>query len=115
MAPSTHALIALLISRLQVALAVIAALRAALRAVAVGLELIARARFLAARALHQHAAALAVGNQSIPARSLERLLGGRCLAILGALIRHRPREFRAGKGCDLFAELLAQHAGLDFL
>src|SRR4051812_35447600 len=47
-----------LFQRLQIALAVVAALRAARRAVAVGLEFVALARLLAARALHQHAAAL---------------------------------------------------------
>src|SRR4051812_14424561 len=45
----------LLFQRLEVAPAVIAALRTAARAVAVGLELVAGARFLAAGSLHQHA------------------------------------------------------------
>src|SRR5580692_5030859 len=80
----------LLVARLQVAFAVIAALRTPRRAVAVGLGFVAGARFLAAGALHQHAAALAVGNQAAFAGRLERLLrkgrigvfiGGFCLAL----------------------------------
>src|SRR5437763_17083574 len=63
--------------RLQIALAVIAALRAARRAIAVGLVLIAGAGLLAAGTLHQHAAALAVGDQRTFSRRLERLLAAR--------------------------------------
>src|SRR5258708_19735366 len=59
---STHGQ-SLLVPRLEVALAVIPALRTARRAVAVGLGLVAGARLLAAGALHQYAAALAVGDQ----------------------------------------------------
>src|SRR5258708_4215246 len=51
------------IPRPQIALAVIAALGAAGRAVAVGFVLVARARLVAAGTLHQHAATLAIGNQ----------------------------------------------------
>src|SRR5450756_262533 len=67
----------LLVARLEVALAVIAALRAARRAVAAGLGLVARARLLAAGALHQHAAALAVGDQAALAGGLERFFAAR--------------------------------------
>src|SRR5258708_26939072 len=71
--PPTTRIGQLLVARLEVALAVIAALRAARRAVAIGLFLVARAGFLAPGALHQHAAALAVGNQATLAGRLERL------------------------------------------
>src|SRR5258708_19846655 len=66
-----------LVPRLQIALAVIAALRASRRAVATGFGLVARAGFLAAGALHQHAAALAVGDQAAFSRRLERLFSAR--------------------------------------
>src|SRR5471030_1786402 len=98
--------------RLQIALAVIAALRAARRAVAVGFRLVARARLVAAGALYQHAAALAVGDQRVLARGLERLFSTRRIASIDRhFIRHRPREFRARQCRDLFAKLLTQHAG----
>src|SRR6476661_387608 len=111
---------ALLVPRLQIALAVIAPLRAPRRAVAAGFGLVARARLLAAGALHQHAAALAVGDQAAFSSLLERLFAARCatLFILSCwvgLARHRPVEIRAGDGRNLLAELLAQHAGLDLL
>src|SRR6478672_280167 len=111
---------ALLVPRLQIALAVIAALRAPRRAIAAGLGLVARARLLAAGALHQHAAALAIGDQAAFSSRLERLFAARCatLFILSCwvgLARHRPVEIRAGEGRNLLAELLAQHAGLDLL
>src|SRR5437763_8316091 len=70
--PPTTRIAQLLVLRLQIALAVIAALRAAWRAVAAGLFLVARAGFLAAGALHQHAATLAVGDQPALAGRLER-------------------------------------------
>src|ERR1700753_3356167 len=69
--PTTR--IRLLVARFQIALAVIAALRTARRAVAIGLGFVARAGFLAAGALHQHAASLAVGDQRVLAGRLERL------------------------------------------
>src|ERR1700674_1224747 len=72
----------LLVARLQIALAVITALGAPWRAVAVGLGLVAGARLLAAGALHQHAAALAVGDQSALAGRLERLFLARCSSIV---------------------------------
>src|SRR5258707_9761680 len=73
--PPTTRIGRLLVPRLQVALAVIAALGAARRAVAIGLFLVAGTRFVAAGALHQHAAALAVGDQATLAQRLERLFG----------------------------------------
>src|SRR6266581_7500602 len=96
--PPTTRIAQLLVPRLQVALAVIAALRAARWAVTIGLLLVARTGFVAAGTLHQHPAALAVGNQAALAGRLERLftarLGG--LFALGFSIRffarHRPVE-----------------------
>src|SRR5260370_16360164 len=81
-----------LVPRLQIALAVIAALRASRRAVATGFGLVARAGFLAAGALHQHAAALAVGDQAAFSRRLERLFAARCapLFILGCRVGLAP-------------------------
>jgi len=118
--PPTTRIGQLLVARLQVALAVIAALRAARRAVAVGFFLIARAGFVAAGALHQHAAALAVGDQPALAGRFERFFAARGLVVIrllrfGLIARHRPVEIGTGKGCDLLTELLAQHAGLDLL
>src|SRR5690349_17749582 len=75
--PPTTRIGQLLVLRLQVALAVIAALRTARRAVTIGLFLVARTGFLAAGALHQHAAALAVGNHA----SLGHGLGRRWLLV----------------------------------
>src|SRR6185503_7543314 len=94
--PPTTRIGQLLVPRLQIALAVIAALRAARRAVAVGLFLVARAGLIAAGALHQHAAALAVGDQRAFAGRLERLLAARRFGVLavGLFVRlftgHRP-------------------------
>src|SRR6202790_3871387 len=110
----------LLVLRLQVALAVIAALRAARRAVACGLGLVAGARFLAAGALHQHAAALAVGDQAALAGRLERLFAARgigrfTLGFFLSFARLRTIEIRARQGRHLLAELVAQHPGLDLL
>src|ERR1700744_3375284 len=68
-----------LVSRLQIALPVIAALGAAWRTIAAGLLLVSRAGLFAARALHQHAAALAVRDQRALAGRLERLLAARRL------------------------------------
>src|ERR1700744_6372387 len=73
--PTTR--IRLLVARLEIAFAVIAARRTARRPVAIGLRLVARAGFLAAGALHQHAASLAVGDQRALAGRLERLLAAR--------------------------------------
>src|SRR6266700_1631656 len=115
--PPTTRISALLVSRLEIALAVIAALRSARRTVAIGLSLVARARLFAAGALHQHAAALAVGDQGALARWLERLLAARG-TFVGRVIRftgHRPIEIGTGKRGNLLAELFAQHAGLDLL
>src|SRR6478735_7151229 len=101
----------LLVPRLQVALAVIAALRTARRAVAAGFRFVARAGFLAAGTLHQHAAALAVGDQAALACKLERLFAARRFGRLvfglfwTGLARHRPVEIRARQCGDLFAEL----------
>src|ERR1700740_265822 len=86
----------LLVARLQIAFAVIAALRTPWRAVAASFGLGARARFLAAGALHQHAAALAIGDQAALAGRLERLLAARRIGLftLGFRMRlalHRPR------------------------
>src|SRR5882672_10475451 len=110
----------LLVPRLQIALAVIAALRAPRRAVAAGFGLVAGARLLAAGALHQHASALAVGDQAALAGWLERLLAAWRIGLLFLRIDpgralHRTREIRARQRGDLFAELLAQHPGLDLL
>src|SRR6185295_4374920 len=119
--PPTTRMVQLLVPRRQIALAVIAALGAAWRAVAVGLILVAGAGLLAAGALHQHAAALAVGDQCAFPRRLERLLAARRvgLFVVGLFVRlftwHRPVEIGTRKRCDLLAELLAQHAGLDLL
>src|SRR5260221_986171 len=92
--PPTTRIGQLLVARLQVALAVIAALRAARRAVAARLFLVAGAGFLAAGALHQHTAALAVGDQPALAGRLERLLAARRLVVarllrFGFVRRHR--------------------------
>src|SRR5882757_3937630 len=75
--PPTTRIGQLLVPWFQIALAVIAALRAAWRAVAVGFGFVARAGFVAAGALHQHAAALAVGDQAALAGGLERLFAAR--------------------------------------
>src|SRR5258708_15030698 len=79
---STHGQ-SLLVPRLEVALAVIPALRTARRAVAVGLGLVAGARLLAAGALHQYAAALAVGDQAALAGGLEKLFAARSIGRFG--------------------------------
>src|SRR5215218_3263313 len=119
--PPTTRIAQLLVPRRQIALAVIAALGAARRAVAVGLFLVAGAGFVAAGALHQHAAALAVGDQCALSRRLERLLAARRFSLFVAglfarfFILHRPVEIGAGKACDLLAKLLAQHPRLDLL
>src|SRR5712671_720780 len=86
-----------LVPRLQIALAVIAALRASRRAVATGFGLVARAGFLAAGALHQHAAALAVGDQAAFSRRLERLFAAWCIGLFvfrfcASFAMHRPGE-----------------------
>src|SRR3954465_8165629 len=72
--PPTTRIAQLLVPWRQVALAVIAALGAARRAVPVGVFLVAGAGLLAAGTVHQHAAALAVGDQRVFPRRLERLL-----------------------------------------
>src|SRR5437763_7258707 len=104
--PPTTRIGLLLVARLEVALAVIAALRAARRAVAVGFLLVACAGFLAAGALNQHTAALAIGDQAAFAGRLERLFAARraALFIVGFfgvrfLTRHRPVEVGAGERC----------------
>src|SRR5436190_21805494 len=112
--PPTTRIAQLLVPRRQIALAVITALGAARRAVAVGLFLVAGAGLVAAGALHQHAAALAVGNQRAFPGRLERLLAARRvgLFVVGLFVRfltrHRPVEIGAGERCDLLAELIAQ-------
>src|SRR6185312_9658846 len=73
---------------------------------------VARPRLLAAGALHQYAAALAVRNQRALASGLERLFLARRFPLLALL---RPVEFCAGLRDHLLAKLLAQHAGLHFL
>src|SRR5262245_16436826 len=78
--PPTTRIVRLLVPRLQIALAVISALGAARWAVAVGFFLVAGAGFLAAGALHQHAAALAVGDQRALAGRLEWLFAARSLS-----------------------------------
>src|SRR5258708_19143751 len=113
---STHGQ-SLLVPRLEVALAVIAALRTARRAVAVGLGLVAGARLLAAGALHQHAAALAVSDQTALAGGLERLFAARSIGrfgfpLCGRLALHRPVEIPARERSDLFSELIAPPPGL---
>src|SRR5436305_12711148 len=110
----------LLVARFQVALAVIPALRAAGRTVAVGFGFVAGARLLAPGALNQHAAALAVGDQPGFAGRLEWLLAALGFAdlTLGRGLRlsgHRPVEIGASQRGDLFTELVAQHARLDLL
>src|SRR5207245_2694723 len=114
--PPTTRIATLLVLWLEVAFAVIAALWTAWRTIAIGLGLVARACFLAAGALHQHAAALAVGDQRVLARWLERLFAARRVSLAVTLVAlFGARKIRARKGGDLFAELLAQHAGLDLL
>ena len=81
---------ALLVPRLQIALAVVAALRTARRAVAGGFGLVAGAGFVAAGALHQHAAALAVGDQAALAGRLERLLAARRVFVVVGLALASP-------------------------
>src|SRR6185312_13755870 len=87
--PPTTRIARLLVLRLQIALAVIAALGAARRAVAVGLVLVTGAGLLAAGALNQHAAALAVGDQRAFVGRLERLLATRRvrLVVVGLFAR----------------------------
>src|SRR4029453_11162942 len=119
--PPTTRIVQLLVPRRQIALAVIAALGTARRTVTVGLFLVAGASLLAAGALHQHAAALAVGDQRAFPGRLERLFAARRVrrVVVGLFVRfftwHRPIEIGAGERCNLLAELLAQHAGLDLL
>src|SRR3978361_2480320 len=90
-----------LVPRLDIALAVVAALRTARRAVARGLGLVAGAGFVAAGALHQDAATLAVGDHAP--------LGGRFFGftIIGfrGPTRHRPVEIGACEFGDLLAKL----------
>src|SRR5262245_9585698 len=95
----------LLVPRLQIALAVIAALGTARWAVAVGLGLVALARFVTAGTLHQHAAALAVVDHG----ALERLLLARCIVVARGGFRGHI-ELRTRLLDHLVAELLAQHA-----
>src|SRR4051812_46290175 len=97
-----------LVPRLEVALAVIAALRAPRRAIAAGLELVALARLVATAALHHYAAALAVLNHAALAG---RLSGDHGIVAI-ALARGLTGKVGAGRRGDLLAELLAQHAGL---
>src|SRR5947207_7409330 len=104
-----------LIPRLQIAFAMIAALGTARRAVAGVLVLVAGARLLAAGALHQHAAALAVGDQRALARRLERLLATRRFVLVASFILLGPREIGARKLRDTLAELFAQPPRLDLL
>src|SRR6185295_16768199 len=87
--PPTTRMVQLLVPRRQIALAVIAPLGAARRAVAVGLFLVAGAGLLAAGALHQHAAALAVGNQRALSGRLERLLAAQRVRrfVVGLFVR----------------------------
>src|SRR5438552_4610779 len=113
--PPTTRIDGLLVPWSQIALAVIATLGAARRAVAVGFVLVARARVRAAGALHQHAPALAVGNQRALAGRLERLFAPRRLAIVIGVALLPHRELRARLRDHLVAELLAQHARLDFI
>src|SRR5438445_8073432 len=114
--PPTTRIAKLLVQRLQIALAGIAAPGAAGRAVAVGLFLVAGAGLITAGALHQPTAALAIGDQRAVSRRLERFFAARGLIfVLGFLTRHRPIEVGARKRSDLLAELLAPHAGLDLL
>src|SRR3954447_417749 len=108
-----------LVRRLQVALAMIAPLRAPRRTVPVGFGFVARTRFLAAGALHEHAAAFTISNQTALAGRLERLFAtggvGVVFRFCASLALHRPVEISAGERCDFLAELVAQHAGLDLL
>src|SRR2546430_13267279 len=101
--PPTTRIVQLLVPRRQIALAVIAALGAARRAIAVGFFLVASARFLAAGALHQHAAALAVRDQRAFSRRLERLLAARrvTLFVVGPFARPRPAAIGAPKASAL--------------
>src|SRR5437868_13160815 len=96
--PPTMRIVQLLVLGLQIALAVIAAPGSARRSVAVGLVLVARAGLLAAGALHQHAAALAVGDQRAFSSRLERLLAARRfgLFVVGLFAWHRPVEVGTG-------------------
>src|SRR5579863_929181 len=118
--PPTTRMPPLLVLRLEVALAVIAALRTPRRAVAIGFQLVAGARLFAAGTLHQHAAALAIGDQAALAGRLERLLAVRRFNLVllrrcGRRAMDRPIEIRSRQCRDLFAELLAQYPRLDLL
>src|SRR6185437_9417401 len=106
---------ALLIPRLQISLAVIAAPGAARRAVAGILLLVARPRLRAAGPLHQHAAALAITDQCALARRLERLLAARRLTVILRVALLGPRKVGPGPLDHPLAELFAQHSCSHFL
>src|SRR5579863_230604 len=103
---------------LQVALAVITALRTTRRTIAGRLFLVTRAGLFAAGALDKHATTLAVSNQAAFPRRSDRLFA---LSDFGVVLRRcrramdRTVEIRARQGGDLLAELLAQHARLHLL
>src|SRR3982074_3818367 len=100
-----------LVPRLDVALAVIAALRPPRRTVARSLGFVAGAGFIAAAALYQHAPPFAVLDHGALPHRLFRHHG-----ILGiALAGHLSREIGARRGRDFLPQLLSQHAGFDFL
>src|SRR5690349_12129609 len=82
--PPTTRISVPLVRRRQIALAVIAALGTARRAVAAGLLLVALACLLAAGALHQHAAALAIGDHG----ALGLRLARRICNLRGRFRRH---------------------------
>ena len=93
----------------------IAALRAAGRAIAARLVFVAGTCLGAAGALHQHAAALAVGDKRASAGRLERLLAARRLALVTTATRLPGRKIRARLRDHLLAELFPQHTRLDLI
>src|SRR5579863_10124971 len=97
--PPTTRMPPLLVPRLEIALAVIAALWAPWRAVAICLQFVAGACLFAAGTLHQHAAALAIGDQAAFASRLERLFAARHFSLVllrrcGRRAMNRPIEIR---------------------
>src|SRR5215471_5998623 len=112
--PPTTRISALALPRLQITLAVIAPLRAARRAITMGLRLVTGAGLLVAGALDQNAAALAVGDQCALAGGLEGLLAARhCALFLAAARLFGRREIGARLRNDLVPKLLAQHPRFD--
>src|SRR6516165_11813927 len=105
---------ALFVPRLKITLTVIAAPGSPRRTVAAGFKLVAGSRLVAARSLHQHATALAIGHERALAGGFESLPARRRFALGGPLLPGW-REIRACARDHFFAKLLTQHACPDFL